>query len=332
MPALERARANLKRYRAAVLKAAVEGRLTADWRAAHPATEPASALLARILAARRKKWEADQLAKFAAAGKSPPKNWQAKYVEPAPPDTANLPPLPDGWSWATVEQVSEFAKYGTSAKATTNADGVPVLRMGNIQDGELDLANLKYLPCDHNEFPDLLLGAGDLLFNRTNSAELVGKSAIYMGQPSPCSFASYLIAVRCLPGCDPRYLCLFINSAHGRRWVSSVLSQQVGQANVNGTKLLALAFPLPPHAEQAAIVAEVEARLSQVAAAERQIDANLTRAARLRQAILKRAFAGKLVPQDPADEPAAVLLDRIRAARATAVPTSSRRRKAPETS
>lgn len=110
------------------------------------------------------------------------------------------------------------------------------------------------------------------------------------------------------------------------------MSQQVGQANVNGTKLLALAFPLPPHAEQAAIVAEVEARLSQVAAAERQIDANLTRAARLRQAILKRAFAGKLVPQDPADEPAAVLLDRIRAARATAVPTSSRRRKAPETS
>jgi type I restriction enzyme S subunit len=90
------------------------------------------------------------------------------------------------------------------------------------------------------------------------------------------------------------------------------VSQQVGQADVNGTKLLALTFPLPPLAEQEQIVSEVEERLSQVSAAERAVAANRTRAGRLRQAILKRAFAGQLVPQDPADEPAAELLRRIR--------------------
>ena len=95
--ALKRIKANLKRYRAAVLKAAVEGRLTEAWRAKHPNTEPATKLLERILAERRKKWEADQLAKFAAAEKTPPKGWREKYVEPLPPDTSGLPELPQGW-------------------------------------------------------------------------------------------------------------------------------------------------------------------------------------------------------------------------------------------
>jgi type I restriction enzyme S subunit len=102
--ALERANANLKRYRASVLKAAVEGTLTEEWRAAHPDTEPASKLLDRILAERRRKWEADQLAKFAAADRTPPKNWQSKYAEPAPPDTSALPSLPTCWCWASLSR------------------------------------------------------------------------------------------------------------------------------------------------------------------------------------------------------------------------------------
>ncbi|MFO0889888.1 MAG: hypothetical protein U0790_12195 [Isosphaeraceae bacterium] len=83
--ALERVRANLKRYRASVLKAAVEGKLTEDWRAQHPDTEPAPVLLERILTERRRQWEKDQLAKFAQAGKQPPKGWREKYVEPGRP-------------------------------------------------------------------------------------------------------------------------------------------------------------------------------------------------------------------------------------------------------
>ncbi len=125
--ALRRARAALKRYRAAVLKAAVEGRLTAAWRAAHPDAEPAAALLRRILAERRARWEADQRAK----GKDPAK---ARYDEPAAPDTAGLPALPEGWVWATVEQVSQIAWHGAlQRRRATTEDGLPVLRMGNIQ-------------------------------------------------------------------------------------------------------------------------------------------------------------------------------------------------------
>ncbi|MFO0905717.1 MAG: restriction endonuclease subunit S [Pirellulales bacterium] len=311
--ALERAKANLKRYRASVLKAAVEGELTAEWRAKQKNLEPALKLLERILVERRQKWEADQLAKFAAAGKPPPKNWKDKYVEPVPPDTSDLPDLPEGWCWASVEQVAESVRYGSSAKTSEDTEGVVVLRMGNIVEGDLDFSSLKYLPKEHPEFPDLLLAKGDLLFNRTNSAELVGKSAVYGGQFDLCSYASYLIAVRTVTGCDSQYLSMYINSAHGRRWVKSVVSQQVGQANVNGTKLQALTFPLPPRVEQGQLVAEVAARLSQIDAAGLAIEHGLLRAARLRQSILKQAFEGKLVPQDPNDEPASALLERVKA-------------------
>ncbi|MCZ2341715.1 MAG: restriction endonuclease subunit S [Bacteroidales bacterium] len=323
--ALERVRANLKRYRASVLQAAVTGKLTAAWRAKHRDGEPASELLRRILAERRRKWEQDQLAKFAAASKTPPKGWQSKYVEPPTPDTTGLPELPAGWCWASVEQVAEFTRYGSSSKTNEESSGVPVLRMGNIVDGSLDLGVLKYLPQNHSEFPELLLQKGDLLFNRTNSAELVGKSAVYEGQFASCSYASYLIGVRCLSGCDSRYLCHYINSSYGRQWVKSVVSQQVGQANVNGSKLQALAFPLPPSIEQEQILLDVAEKFSQIEAVTTAIERDLLRAARLRQSILKRAFAGQLVPQDPSDEPADKLRERIRQQREASTNGNARR-------
>ena len=103
---LTRVREKLKLYRASVLKAAVEGTLTAEWRAQHPKVEPASELLKRILAERRRRWEEEQLRKFKEKGQEPPKNWKAKYKEPVAPDTANLPPLPEGWCWATARSAS----------------------------------------------------------------------------------------------------------------------------------------------------------------------------------------------------------------------------------
>ena len=310
--ALERVRAKLKHYRAAVLKAAVEGALTAEWRRQHPATETADALLARILAERRRRWEEAQLAKFAAAGKAPPKDWKAKYVEPEHLETTHLPTLPDGWRWVSVEQCSDVIQYGTSAKTSSNERGVPVLRMGNIRsDGTLDLADLKYLPIEHVEFPSLLLAKGDLLFNRTNSAELVGKTACYSGNPSPCSFASYLIRLRMTSGVRPQIVTCAINSVHGRRWIKSVVTQVVGQANVNGSKLAEFRFPLPPEKEQAAIVEAVEDQLSVIDHLEGDLDLRLKSAQALRQSILRHAFTGQLVPQNPDDEHASELLKRI---------------------
>jgi type I restriction enzyme S subunit len=198
--------------------------------------------------------------------------------------------------------------------------------MGNIQNGQLVADALKYLPTEHQEFPKLLLEPDDLLFNRTNSYELVGKTAIYSGTPEPCSFASYLIRVRFLSSVLSKFVAYFINSAYGREWISSVVSQQVGQANVNGTKLRALSVPLPPPEEQRFVVEEVERRLSVVDKLEATVEANLKQAGGLRQSILKGAFSGELVPQDPEDEPASELLARIREERDAAKQKSNRRR------
>ena len=282
--ALRRVQANLKRYRAAVRKAACEGRLVpaeaelAKTGKTKSIFESGNALLARILTERRKNWQG-----------------RGNYKEPNAPDVSESPPLPDGWTCATIEQLSTRVQYGSSAKTNEDASGVPVLRMGNIQDGRLDLTKLKYLPRAHDEFPELLLAKNDLLFNRTNSAELVGKTCVFKGIPCPSSFASYLIRVRFESGCNPDFVSYYVNSVLGRAWVAGVVSQQVGQANVNGTKLQALVIPLPPLAEQTRIVAEVERRLSVVEELEAVVAANLQRATRLRQSILQKAFTGELL-------------------------------------
>jgi type I restriction enzyme S subunit len=283
---LTRAKAKVKRARASVLKAAVEGRLVpteaALARAEARNYESASVLLGQILEERKK---------FFAVGRK-----TIKYKEPVAPDTSNLPRLRDGWCWATVDQIAHDVRYGTSAKCSVDAGGIPVLRMGNIAEGRLQLMNLKYLPLNHPDFPEQLLENGTLLFNRTNSAELVGKSAVYKGSPKPCACASYIIRVTLPSAGLADFLCICINSTRGRQWVKQVASQQVGQANVNGTKLRRFAIPLPPETEQHRIVAEVDRRLSVLDTIEVSLNTNLARCARLRQAILKRAFEGRLVP------------------------------------
>jgi type I restriction enzyme S subunit len=316
---LKAAQRKLAQYRQSLLKAAVEGALTADWRATGANTaapqETGAELLQRILTERRARWEDKQLAKFAEQGKTPPKGWQDKYNEPVAPDTDDVPALPVGWVWATVSQLSQDQRYGSSAKTDESTDGVPVLRMGNIQDGELDLSKLKYLPQGHHEFPDMFLEDGELLFNRTNSPELVGKTTVYRSQIVPCSYASYLISVKLSPRCVPELIAAYINSAHGRHWIKSVVTQQVGQANVNGTKLAALAVPLPPEEEQQEIVTRLLEQLSAATEQALELDRSVKQTSAQRKNILKAAFAGQLVPQDSNDEPASALLERIRTGR-----------------
>lgn len=309
---LKAAQKKLGQYRHSLLKAAVQGSLTAEWRTLNALAETGAQLLERILAERRTRWEARQLEKFAAQGKTLSIDWQKGYPEPVRPDTTGLPELPNGWVWASIDQLTVEQRYGSSSKTSEDSTGVPVLRMGNIQDGELDFSNLKYLPLDHDEFPSLHLQDGDLLFNRTNSPELVGKTAVYRSQMSPCSFASYLISVRFSKGYVPELASAFINSAFGKHWIKSVVVQQVGQANVNGSKLSALAVPLPPFDEQKEIISSLEAQTKVVVDQLKNVDVSLKRSTAQRQNILRAAFAGQLVPQDPNDEPASVLLERIR--------------------
>ena len=213
-----------------------------------------------------------------------------KYKEPIAQNTADLFVLPSGWSVASVEQLTCIVEYGSSAKTNEDATGVPVLRMGNIVKGEFVFDSLKYLPSDHDEFPKLFVQPGDLLFNRTNSPELVGKTAVFKGAAHPFSYASYLIRLKVVDGYAPDFLAAFINSAHGREWVKRVVTQQVGQANVNGTKLQALVVPLPPSGEQGRIVTELDRRMSLIRGVGVEVDVNIKRAQALRQSILRRSF------------------------------------------
>jgi len=323
--ALERVQKLVERYRQSVLKAAVTGELTRDWREKNQhQLESGEALLTRILKARREAWEKAELDKMKAKGITPANDkWKQKYEEPVVPDTAGLPELPHRWFWASVDQLAHDVAYGTSAKCSDESSGVPVIRMGNINQGVLDTSSLKYLPADHAEFPSLLLNSGDLLFNRTNSPELVGKSAVFRIGDGQWSFASYLIRVRSavIPA---EWLAHFINSAFGRAWVSAVKSQQVGQANVNGSKLKALAIPIPPLDELNVALDTVARELSRSDAAESSNTGEFRRTAALRQSVLKAAFSGQLASQCVDDEPAVALLQRLAAARSEA-PTKPKR-------
>lgn len=292
--ALKKSKQLLKQYRQSVLKAAVTGELTKEWREANKdKLEPASQLLERILETRRQLWEEQQLEQFKAKGKTPKDDkWKEKYKEPESGSDRFFSEIPDEWAMASIDQLAWDVRYGSSSKTNDNEKGIPVLRMGNIVDGQLDYTNLKYLPKDHGEFPDLLLEDGDLLFNRTNSAELVGKSAVYRDIGRQASLASYLIRVRLVSGVEPDYAAYFINSSCGRNWIKSCVSQNVGQANVNGTKLKALVMPLPSPEEQKEIVRIVEEKMQSSDRLLSELDHQFLKVEKNKQSILASAFTG----------------------------------------
>lgn len=224
------ARQVVERFRRAVLAAACSGRLTAEWRVERPdatGIEDALATARSRRSRRRTKEEAPKL---------------------------RLPDLPDTYVVAPLGEAADVLEYGTSRRAATSPQsGVPVLRMSNIKNGRLHLGDLKYMSIDR-EIESLLLEEGDLLFNRTNSPELVGKSAVFVGN-EPATFASYLIRVRFHPDVAlPQYVNFWVNSAWGRLWARQVKTDGVSQSNINGTKLALMPLPLPPLVEQHEIV------------------------------------------------------------------------------
>jgi len=326
--ALERARANLKRYRAAVLKAAVEGRLTAEWRKAHPDVEPASKLLERILAERRRKWEEAQLAKFAAAGKPPPNGWKDKYPEPAKPDTTNLPELPEGWCWTTVEQVNAAERpisYGVLQPGDDLPDGVPLIRVCDVADGRVEVGQLKRIdPSISNQYQRTIVQGGEVLLTVVGT---IGRTAVVPSSLKGANTARAVAVISVTSEIDARYLELNLREPSMRARLTNA-AHEVARKTLNLEDVRPACIPLPPRNEQVCIVEIVEEQLAKAEHADAEIEHDASRSMRLRQAILKRAFEGKLVPQDPNDEPASVLLERIRDARASLeTPARTARRK-----
>ena len=336
---LKRVEANLKRYRASVLKAAVEGRLVPTEaelaKREGRAYEPASELLARILKERRHRWEKAELAKMKAKGESPKNDtWKSKYQAPTAPDTTNLPALTEGWCWATLDQlafVQGGIQKGKQRDGGERLREVPYLRVANVQRGWLDLEDVKTISASEDEIESLRLRPGDILFNEGGDRDKLGRGWIWQGEIGECIHQNHVFRARTASDeIRPKFVSWYGNGA-GQRYFFDEGKQTTNLASLNSTKLRSLPVPLPPVAEQMSIEAELERLLSEDEAAERSTKTAIARLQRLRQSILTWAFEGKLVDQDPNDEPASALLERIRAGREVAENPAKRNRTARKT-
>jgi len=216
--------------------------------------------------------------------------------------------VPESWVWCRLDDIVCELKYGTSEKSSS-VGKIAVLRMGNITNvGTIDYSNLVYSSNDE-DIEQYSLEKNDLLFNRTNSSEWVGKTAIYK-EEQPAIYAGYLIRIKPLL-ISPDYLNTVMNSGYYRDWCYDVKTDAVNQSNINAQKLSQLMIPIPPLKEQERIVAEMDKWISLIDIVKNGKGDLLTVIKQAKSKILDLAIHGKLVPQDPNDEPAIELLKRI---------------------
>ena len=279
--ALLRAKANLKRYRASVLKAACEGRLVpteAELARAEGRTfETGAQLLQRSLAERREYWPR-----------------KGKYGEPIAPAAVSASELPSHWAWATVGQLlREPLCNGLSIKGSDSPPGVPALKLNAMSEAGFDYEQMRYLPIAESSVADIVIQAGDHFVSRGNgSLDLVGRGTVAQPAPRPTIFPDTMIRMR---------LCALVRDSHWMRliwsslWVRGQIERKVkttaGIYKISQPELESIVIPLPSLPEQHRIVTEADRRLSLIRGAEAQVSANLARAKRLRQSILQAAFA-----------------------------------------
>ena len=280
-----------KKLRQKILDLAIRGKLVPQ----DPNDEPASVLLERIKA------EKERLIK---EGKIKRSKKTAKTS-----DTPHYPYLlPNGWKWCKLEDLVCELKYGTSEKSSS-VGKIAVLRMGNITNwGTIDYSGLVYSSNDE-DIKQYSLKKNDLLFNRTNSSEWVGKTAVYK-EERPAIYAGYLIRVRpILISSD--YLNYVMNSSYYRNWCYNVKTDAVNQSNINAQKLSQLMIPVPPLKEQERIIIEIAKWISLIDTIKNSKEKLQVIIKQAKSKILDLAIHGKLVPQDPNEEPASELLKRI---------------------
>jgi type I restriction enzyme S subunit len=276
--ALDDIPALLDQFRQSVLAAAFRGDLTADWRAQNPDVGPAEALLKQI---------------------SEEEN------------------LPHGWCTTPLESIIDSLKYGTSKKGSYEQHGIPVLRIPNVSEGMIKHDDLKYTELTEKEIQDLSLVPGDILMIRSNgSVSLVGKTALVGDNEQGFAYAGYLIRVRLNHSLTlPKYLDLCLSSYDLRAQIEIPARSTSGVHNINAKEIQRLKIPLAPLEEQKEIIRKIMECFDSTAQLENVFEETLAEQGKLDQSILAKAFRGELVPQDPNDEPAAVLLDHIRSER-----------------
>jgi type I restriction enzyme S subunit len=281
----------LRRFRQSVLAHAFSGRLTARWRV------------------RRSDREAPRF--------SDATEWQV-------PEPLEVPEIPESWTLVALDDLVTRVQHGMSVKADGDAgSGVPMLRMPNIQDGRLDLSDLKYVKRGAKGLQRFLLEPGDVLFNRSNSPNLVGKAAV-VDVDREMVFASYVVRLICDDQrVSSRFVCAWINSPWGRQWAHTVRTDGVGQSNIKASNLRRMPVPTPPLTEQLEIVRRMENLFRFADAVESRVATATAEADKLAQAVLDQALRGELVPTEAelarqegrSYEPGWVLLGRVKAER-----------------
>lgn len=272
---LKRVKANLKRYKAAVLKAAVEGKLTEDWRKQHPDVEPATKLLERILSERRAKW-----------------NGRGQYKEIPVPDRTNLPPLPNTWTWSSVETICSDVVDCPHSTPKWEATGRVCLRTTEFRPGRLVLADVRFVSQSTYEkrIQRLKPRENDVVYSREGG--ILGVACMVPHGIDPC-LGQRMMLLRPHSLFTPNLLMHWLNSSWTLARVRS-LTGGSASPHLNVGEVKQFPVPVASLAEQEQIVGEVERRLSVIEELEAAVEANLTRAERLRQSILAKAFCGGL--------------------------------------
>lgn len=317
---LEKAREGLEAYRRSLLKAAVTGELTRDWRKKNPPKGSGADFLKRILAERRAMWERRTIQKLKAKGRKPKDGtWKSHYIEPESPNPAGLPKLPLGWVWASLDQLLTSIDAGLNFKCDgrpPSAAQIGVVKISAVTWGEFDENESKTIIDASRFIEDAKIEKGDFLFSRANTLELVGSPAIVRRITKTLALSDKVLRFRFAAPIE-EWVCHLLRTPWGRHEIQShATGNQLSMRNITQRNIRKIRVPLPPPEE----LKELERRLADyartVADAGLALSASLEDAARALESVLTAAFSGKLVPQDPSDEPASVLLERLRATRA----------------
>ena len=332
--ALQKARAQLQRYRQSVLRAAVTGRLTAEWRAAHPEVEPAEELLKRILTDRRSKWEEKELVKMRSRQKTPKNGrWKEKYKNPRSISVqADLPEIPANWAYTFIDPILSIERTGMKTgpfgsllkKEEHKAEGIPVLGIENIEylkfirGSKIHISEKKA-----DQLWDYDARPGDIIISRSGT---VGEVCVIPEDIERAIISTNLMRVTLNSSAMlPRFFCLLLKGSPFVMSQISELCKGSTRSFLNQEILSSIVFPIAPICEQCIIVDEVERYHSYVEQFQDELRRDFVCISHLRRSILQRAFQGQLVPQDPSDEPASLLLERIRAERIKEPPRRGRK-------
>ncbi|MDX2274800.1 MAG: restriction endonuclease subunit S [Hyphomonadaceae bacterium] len=293
------AKIDLGRYRRAVLKAAVTGELTREWREHNPPNETGADLLARILKERRARWEDAERAKFSAKGQTPKNGaWKARYPEPVAPNTADLPELPDGWAWSSLDQLTFKMTSGSRAWSPYYDRGSSIFIMAqNVRPARFDLSFKQFVDPPENdpERERTRVAKDDVLVTIVGAN--TGDVCRLTEQLDDAYVCQSVALLRPVDSDWSGYIEAFLVADEGGQAQFAKQIYGAGRPHLSFDQLRSVVVPIPPSGERAEVTALVREAIDLVAEFASQIDAQAKDVVRLRQSILGAAFSGKLVTE-----------------------------------